>query len=397
LSKIIKSHQGTIILYDKYVEKKFNDGNKNEYSSIEHEVECINIFSCKYSPEIISTNFKDKLYTMVRYDIPFGTTKKLIEDNIKRILFSISKDELFKQLDEIVFSLKKFGLHHKDINPGNLIFSEKELLVKIIDFYWADSNLKKITNPPGGINGIYKTNDLQAINKIKTEINLVEKKIAKPIKNIKKLINKFGSKYYVGSSKHRGKSYTKINIPYFKNIPFHRNNSIEYNFIKNNITTDPKIILDVGCSTSYTIFNLIRDFSPKSVIGYEADPLVLQFLLNIKRVFCLNNIKFMDAVNLKTNFPKSDLVICMNIHMWLYKIFEKKADIIIKKLIASTKELFFQTAGAESSGMFTVKSLKSKQDIEKYLVRMGGKEITFLYTTKNHGGLRHMFKVGGGL
>jgi len=364
---------------------------------MEHEIKCINKFVCRFQPQILEIDSKNKFYTMVKYDIPFGNTKKLNERNIRRILFSISKDELFNQLNGITNFLALHKLEHRDINPGNLIFSEKERTIKLIDFYWCNFEDEKITLSPGGINGIYGTNDVVAKNKIKEQIEVINLEILKSIKNIKKIINNFGSKYYNGSSKHRGKSYTKIDIPNFESIPFHRDNSKEYELIKSNLNINPKEILDIGCTTGYTSFNLLRDFSPVKIIGYEADPEVLNFLLSIKRVFCLDNIDFLSGVSPETIFPKSDLVIFMNVHMWLYKIYGDKVNIIMKNLISSTKEIFFQTAGGESAGMFKVNNLTSKEEIESYLKSVGGKNIKFINTSKLHGGLRHLFKIEGGL
>jgi hypothetical protein len=81
--------------------------------------------------------------------------------------------------------------------------------------------------------------------------------------------------------------------------------------------------------------------------------------------------------------------------MWLHKAYGNKCDIIIKNLINSSKEMFFQTAGAESQGMYTVKSLKSKNEIRDYLINLGGKNVDFIRSTKYHGGLRHLFKIWG--
>jgi len=395
LEKQIKSNQSIITIYDNYIEKKYKKNNINIYSSMEHELNCINMFNCKYSPKILSTDIKNKSYTMVKYDIPFGNVKELNEKNIRRILFTISRQELFTQLDDILNNLTKFKLNHRDINPGNLIFSEKERVIKLIDFYWCNTETVKIKNPPNGINQKYSTDDVRSIVKIKNQINSFYPALSKSIRNIKKSTNEFGKIYYNGSAKHQGKTYSKIDIPYFNSVGFHRDTSFEYKEIKENLTLNPSTAIDIGSASGYTIFNLIRDFSINKAIGFEADPNVFKFLLNIKRVFCLNNIEFIQYVTPDTIFPKVDLVSCMNVHMWLHKAYGNKCDIIIKNLINSSKEMFFQTAGAESQGMYTVKSLKSKNEIRDYLINLGGKNVDFIRSTKYHGGLRHLFKIWG--
>jgi serine/threonine protein kinase len=389
----MNTHQSTIDIYETHVVKTYKKNEVNSYSSMEHEIMCINFFSCKYSPQILSVDKENNSYVMKRYDIPFGNTKRIDVDNIKRILFTLSKEELFQQLDEILSELKKDGLNHRDINPGNLIFSEKERVIKLIDFYWTTTPTVKGQTPPGGINGIYGSDDGKAIEKIKNQIDEIFLNVHKSIRNVKKMTEEFGITRCPGSSKHKGKAYSPINIPYFNDITYHRDISSEYQEIKNNLSIDPKIVLDIGCATGYTIFNLLRDFSIKSAIGYEADPKVFEFLSNIKRVFCLDNLELIQGVTPNTIFPQSDLVVCMNVHMWLDKVFGKDCDIIMKNLISSTKELFFQTAGAESMGMYLVKDLDSKEKIFKYLQSLGGKNIKFIRSTKYHGGLRHLFKV----
>ena len=70
-----------------------------------------------------------------------------------------------------------------------------------------------------------------------------------------------------------------------------------------------------------------------------------------------------------------------------------KVDVIISNLIKNSQEMFFQTAGANNSGMYKVKSLKSKEYVQKYLERLGGKKVTFIDYSK-HGGKRCLFKIG---
>lgn len=391
--KNLNSNQSSITIYDNYIEKKYKDNITNSFSSIEHEILCMNIFKCKYSPKIISINFENKSYKMKKYDIVLGNTKKINEENIRKILFMITIEELFKQFDEIINFLNNFGLNHRDINPGNLIFSKKERIIKLIDFYWCNTSTIKIKDPPVKINGTYGTDDKKAIEKIKNQINIIDESLQKSIQDIKKEIQNFGLIYYNGSSKHQGKSYSKIDIPYFNFVSYHKDTSNEYQEIKSNLNLHPKTFLDIGCATGYTTFNLQKDFSINQGIAYEADPIVFKFLLNIKKIFCLDNLEFINGVTPETIFPKSDLVICMNVHMWLHKEFGDKSDNIIKNLISSTKEMFFQTAGAESRGMYTIKKLISKEIIQDYLINLGGKNVKFLRSTKYHGGLRHLFKI----
>ena len=120
---------------------------------------------------------------------------------------------------------------------------------------------------------------------------------------------------------------------------------------------------------------------------------MLSFLKTVKNIFNLSEIKLPGNINHDTILPDVDLVICMNVHMWLVKQYGRNADLITSNLIKHSKEMFFQTAGAESSGMYLVKSLKTKGDIKKYLEDLGGKKVTFIDQSKR-GGKRYLFKIG---
>ena len=131
----------------------------------------------------------------------------------------------------------------------------------------------------------------------------------------------------------------------------------------------------------------------KKVIGHEADPTMLSFLKTAKNIFCLDEFTLNAGIGETTKFQDVDLAICMNVHMWIEKQLGKKADIVISNLIKHSKQMFFQTAGAESSGIYLVKWLKSKKDIQEYLERVGGKRVKFISTSKR-GGKRYLFKIG---
>jgi len=389
----MKTHQSTLEFLDDKVIKIYNDDIKNKMSSVSNEIYCINKFSTNknpYAPVILG--YSKNSYIIKRYDFSLGNTKKIFEKNIRRLLFSCSLTEVFKQMDEIEIILKNKNIYHRDINPGNILFSEKELRLKIIDFYWAKTDN---INPsvPSGLNSIYGINDSEAFSKIKNQLFKVDKIVRKQVKNLKReTISVLGKKYYDGSSKHIGKTYHQIDIPYFKNVSFHRDNSDEFNEINKNMIKPIKNVMDIGCSSCYYLFNFMRMFRLEKAIGYESDPHMLKLLRGIKKIFCLDELIIKETINIDTKFEKVDLVICMNIHMWLEKQFGKNVDKIIMNLTANNKEMFFQTAGKESSGMYTVKSLKTKESIKIYLEKLGRKKVEFIRSTEKHGGKRHLFR-----
>ena len=388
----IKTHQSNLIFKKDTIEKRYLlDVEKNKLSSVKNELYCLNKFSMNnnYAPEIIDSG--ETYYIMKRYDFSLGDTKRISEKNIRRLLFSCSLDEVFRQLTEIENILKKRKIIHKDINPGNILFCEKELKLKLIDFYWASTdNINQ--EFVKGINGIYKE-DHEAFNTIKKQISNIDKKIMIEVNNTKKdILSNMGKIYHDGSSKHKGKTYHPINIHYYKDNLYHKDVDYEFNNIIKNIKKPIETVIDVGCAAGFYLFNLFRKFQMNKIIGFEADPTMRSFLKSITNTFCLDDILINEGVNEKTEFPDVDLAICMNVHMWLVKQYGKGADEIISNLIKHSKEMFFQTAGLESSGMYLVKWLKNKDDIKKYLENLGGKKVTFIDVSKR-GGLRYLFKI----
>jgi hypothetical protein len=84
----------------------------------------------------------------------------------------------------------------------------------------------------------------------------------------------------------------------------------------------------------------------------------------------------------------------MNVHMWIHKqMGEEKTRAIMHDLIDNCDFMYFQTAGAESSGMYKVKSLDSEDAVATYLSECGASSIKRLKTVKQHGGKRYLFRV----
>ena len=386
------THQSNLIFKKSVVEKRYlSDHKKNPLSSVKNEMCCLNKFSVdnNYAPDIIESN--ETSYVMKRYDFSLGNTKRISENNIKRLLFSCSLAEIFRQLDEIENILKERGILHRDINPGNILFSEEESKLKLTDFYWALTNDINYYHVPG-LNGIYGE-DSEAFSKIKKQITSVDKKVKEQVEHSKqKILCRLGKTYYDGSAKHVGKTYHPIDIHYYKNNLYHKDVDYEFQNIIRNIRHPIESVIDVGCAAGYYSFNFMRMYKMKKVIGYEADPVMFSFLKTIKNIFCLDEFVLNTSINGTTEFQNVDLVICMNVHMWLEKQLGKEVDMVISNLIKHSKEMFFQTAGAESSGMYLVKDLKSKKEIKSYLEKLGGEKVTFIDTSKR-GGKRYLFKI----
>ena len=388
------THQSNLIFKKSTVEKRYLlNHKKNKLSSVKNEMYCLSKFSVgnSYAPEIIESDKTS--YIMKRYDFSLGNTKRISESNVRRLLFSCSLAEIFRQLDEIEGILKKRKILHRDINPGNILFSESELKLKLVDFYWAttdDVNCDFIK----GINGIYGE-DTKAFTIIKKQIIHIDKKVRRQVEISKKdVLRHLGEVYHDGSSKHVGKTYHPIDIPYYKDNLYHKDISYEFQNIIKNIEYPIESAIDIGCAAGHYSFNFMRMYMMEKVLGYEADPIMFSFLETVKDIFCLDEFTLNTGVDDTTEFPDVDLVICMNVHMWLEKQLGKKVDVVISNLIKHSREMFFQTAGAESSGIYLVKGLRSEKEIKEYLEMLGGKKVVCIGTSKR-GGVRYLFKIGG--
>lgn len=387
-----KANQSEITFLPDRIRKSYKKNKINELSSVNHEILVMKKFGLNnpHSPKILSVERTS--YELERLDFPLGSTSLIFPENIRRLLFTVSKEEVFKQLDIILDNLKKKGIIHRDINPGNLLFSEREKLIKLIDFYWSITK-ESIVPIPQGINPIYGIQDEIALKKIKKEILNVDKQIRSEMKSINKIIRKFGLKYVDGSSKHIGKPYHEIDIPYYRGLPVHRTVYEQYEDIKNNIGFLPTSFLDVGCANGYILFNMLRDFRLEEATGYEADPLVLETLSLMKQSFNLFELKLNGRITPQTKFKPVDVAVCLNVHMWFEKQFGKESNKIIENLINSSKIMFFQTSGSESKGMYYIKEFTSKEVIEKFLRERGAKNIQLVKQTNKFGGIRHLFKI----
>ena len=117
--------QATIKTYDSYIVKRYNKKPHNSLSSVEHELYMIDCFNSLHAPRIL--HCIPEGYVMERYDYALGTTKKLER----------TCPDMLGNLNSIENDLFMCGILHWDINPGNLLYSEREGRLKLIDFYWA--------------------------------------------------------------------------------------------------------------------------------------------------------------------------------------------------------------------------------------------------------------------
>lgn len=405
--------QSTLEIGRTTVHKKYNTGfkfyNKKNFDS---EVRALNKFKdSKYCIKV--SDIGDNEYTMEKLDYDLGDDRTL-SDNVRRMFFAIDITTALKMLDEMLADLKKFGVRHRDINPGNILFSEKEKLMVLTDFAWAE-DVDFPTDIPGAVNHIYTTDDKHAIEQIKEELKKNYEKLEPEFKSIRYSFdenvgkdvhiggtpgnrNVFGD-YKDGSSIRQGWAYHIVDIPYFRDIPRHKETcKDEHNFIRSVLPITPKSFLDIGCSCGYHTFNFIRDFDIEHCRVFEADPAVNDFLTSVKKSYKLDELEigltFDDIIDLSKGY---DVAIFLNAHMWVYKQTGRERTLnAMKNIINNTKYLFFQTAGAYSSSIFNVEEYKNSNDVKNMLLSCGPKDVTHLDTFIGaHGAPRDMFMVEG--
>jgi len=371
------------------VTKTYTDLEINKLSSVEHELDMFNKFSeSKYCP-MIHEKLSDG-YIMQKYDFSLGSPMGIDENSIRKLLFF--SPDVINQLQEIQTDLKKYKIIHRDINPGNLLYSIKDKCLKLIDFYWsAEEGLESISIP--GINGIYKEDD-HAFTKLENEIQTIKDKINKELILNEEAFNNIGVKYLDGSSVNKGYAYHVL--PYLSNIKVHKLNCIEeYRVVKKHIDFPVKKVNDIGCAQGYFVFNMLRDYGA-NINGWEADPYVNNFLSGLVDIFNLKDYITIDhSFDDTTILSPSDVTIFLNSHMWLHKqLGTERTETLMRNIAATTDIMFFQTAHALSSSMYLVKYLENEIDIISMLKRCGFRDIVRI-SISTHGKLRYMFKCKG--
>ena len=368
-----------------------------EKSNLENEMFCFDKFSMDgnnpYCPNVMRMD--NLTYAIERYSFPLGEAINLWPNNVKRMFFSITYSEFEKQINDILQWLELSHINHRDFNPSNLIFYEKERRIKLIDFYYSVT--EGITlGTPGQLNWFYGKDDKKAAETIKYQVKEIYDNLIRQCEiEAYPLVKEIGKTYFDGSSTSQGVTYQPIDIPSFK-FPYVVNTNELYKEILSQISITPESITDIGCSVGYFTFNLMRDFHLTKAYAYEADKQVNDLLKKIKGIFSLTELEVRNGLSPDSDIPESDITLLLNTHMWLYNQFGKEqTDKIVSNLIKKSKLLFFQTAGKESNGMYVLndKEFSNKEETEKYLYSLGARKVYWIRGMLIHGGIRHLFKI----
>lgn len=194
---------------------------------------------------------------------------------------------------------------------------------------------------------------------------------------IKSLIDQIGSEGYKdGSSTKRGWLYHPIPFAEFYS-PIHKTSTTEeFDCIKNDYGNfKGKKVLDIGCANGYFSFNLSLEGA--DVLAYEADNLVCKVNEEIRKYKQIGNLKFVpkhfDLEEAKSFEDKEfDVIIMLNIHMWIHKQIGASATKELMCLLSKKcHTIYFQTAHKGGGGGYQVPEFTKPKHIKRYLCDSG--------------------------
>lgn len=372
------------------VTKKYTDCETNKLSSVAHELKMFRRFrESKYCP-IIYEKLSDG-YIMQEYDFSLGSITEIDESKVREVLFF--SPDIIEQLKEIRADLERYKVIHRDINPGNLLYSIKDRCLKLIDFYWAVKEGSELINIPG-LNGTYK-DDSSAFLQLEAQVQEIKGRVSNDLVRNERAFDNIGIRYSDGSSVTKGYAYHQL--PYKSDIKIHKLSCIEeYRIIKKHIDFPIKTVKDMGCAQGYFMFNMLRDYGV-NIIGWESDPYVHTFLTGLIDIFNIGDRTTINPLfDDNTILTPSNVTIFMNIHMWLHKqLGIGRSETLMRNIAATTGVMFFQTAHQESESMHVVEYLENETSIINMLTRCGFSDITRILITSGHGKIRYMFKCKG--
>lgn len=220
--------------------------------------------------------------------------------------------------------------------------------------------------------------------------------------DIQEAVSELGTgELHPGSSIRPGVAYHPIPFEFLKDVPFEKDACIgELNILKALESWGGAKVLEIGCANGYFTFNLAR--LGARVDAYEPDPNAyhLNRLLLDYEYSGSNNppIQFfnkaIDTSDLSGKYY--DFCILLNAHMWLEKAMGDKATrAFMSDLSAHCGAVYFQTAHAESEGMYVIDRLKSGKDIADYLRECGFYHVDAVSSSSEHGGVRYLFRATG--
>lgn len=299
--------------------------------------------------------------------------------------------KLVAWLRQLKLELDRLGLKHRDINPTNILYKPQTDSYCLIDFGWMleKGDLDTPDTRPPGLNA-YAPNDEEAINRLSIEV-------------IQSLILKINSEvHHDGSSTRTGWVYHPIPFPEIQaqthKQAAHKELEEILELAKIPVKNAGRKVLEIGCSVGYFTFNLAQRGC--EVVAFEADKEVYETAEAMRLWKGFDNIRFIgthfDTGQLDALDDYFDLCLMMNVHMWIYKnLGPEHTRELMRKLARKTHRLLFQTAHAQSGGMYQVQELETSADVKEYLENCGYSNVKHIRDTGAHGGIRSLFLCEG--
>ena len=134
----------------------------------------------KKSPYFVKVYEAGRAYMILeRLDIPLGDWQHIGKENMEDILKHTTKEKFIEWLKGLKEELKRMQVWHRDVHPGNIMYSIKQKTFKLIDFTWALMDGEPNLGHPDVLNIHYGRDDNEAIDKMIKEIeewNVLKKK-----------------------------------------------------------------------------------------------------------------------------------------------------------------------------------------------------------------------------
>ena len=152
-------------IYNETYEKWNKEFNRND------EGDFLQTFPSEFFVKLITRT--EEGIILEKLDIPLGTRTHLFDTSLRAIYNYTTYERLIRWLNELKKELKKLGIQHRDIHPGNIMYSIPQRKFTLIDFSWAKKDSQDIGYPKE-LNAKYGVDDEKAIEKIKQELGLWE-------------------------------------------------------------------------------------------------------------------------------------------------------------------------------------------------------------------------------
>ena len=198
--------------------------------------------------------------------------------------------------------------------------------------------------------------------------------------------------YRDGSSLTPGTTYQPLPLWVGPGPPCHKPYiTAEYAAVRAHMGSPQGLVIhDIGANVGYYAIRLAAEGA--RVVAYEADPANRAVLSGLAEMHDPKGerVTVRAEVGLGAITKPVDVVLMLNVHMWLVKQGGREfADALLREIAETGAGLYFQTAKQAAGKEYPWLDGADKQ--ADYLSECGFQRVEKLRTTGAHGGVRHMF------